>query len=210
MYSAGVNAALAAFFGIADIDNILQSSSNTPSTISTIPNTATSNIPKNATSNIPAGSIDVEVLPGKLESGDSAELPKADSEVAEQLQNDLGNLKAENEKLKQGLVDARADYAKLLESSGQTKASREKEISELRSQLEAEKKRSAELEEELDDREKELEQLRSEFSDLKQKSAAASELPEAADLYNQLKAKRKKSGASLADVELILEIIEKS
>jgi hypothetical protein len=66
MYSAGVNAALAAFFGIADIDNILESSSNTPSAISTIPNAAASTIPKNATSNIPAGSIDVEVLPGKL------------------------------------------------------------------------------------------------------------------------------------------------
>jgi hypothetical protein len=65
MYSAGVNAALAAFFGIADIDNILQSSSNTPA-ISTIPNPTASTIPKNATSNIPAGSIDVEVLPGKL------------------------------------------------------------------------------------------------------------------------------------------------
>jgi len=66
MYSAGVNAALAAFFGIADIDNILQSSSNTLSAISTIPDSTASTIPKNAISNIPAGSIDVEVLPGKL------------------------------------------------------------------------------------------------------------------------------------------------
>jgi hypothetical protein len=33
-------------------------------------------------------------------------------------------------------------------------------------------------------------------------------LPEAADLYNQLKAKRKKSSASLADIEKILEILE--
>jgi hypothetical protein len=66
MYSAGVNAALAAFFGIADIDNILQSSSNKPNTISTIPNPTASTIPKKATSTIPAGSIDVDVLPGKL------------------------------------------------------------------------------------------------------------------------------------------------
>jgi hypothetical protein len=34
-----------------------------------------------------------EALPGKLESGDSLELPKVDNEVAEQLQNELGNLK---------------------------------------------------------------------------------------------------------------------
>jgi Type IIA topoisomerase (DNA gyrase/topo II, topoisomerase IV), A subunit len=99
-------------------------------------------------------------------------------------------------------------------------------VQELRSQLDAEKKRSDELEEELDDREKEvadlrrnlsdrdkeLEQLRSELSELKQKSAATAskDLPEAADLYNQLKTKRKKSTATLADVEAILEMIEES
>jgi hypothetical protein len=54
--------------------------------------------------------------------------------------------------------------------------------------------------------------LRSELSELKQKSAATAskDLPEAADLYNQLKTRRKKSSASLADVELILEMIEES
>ncbi|MEG3959532.1 flagellar alpha dynein [Microcoleus sp. herbarium2] len=34
------------------------------------------------------------------------------------------------------------------------------------------------------------------------------ELPEAADLLNRLKAKRKKSTATLADIEAILEMIE--
>ena len=57
----------------------------------------------------------------------------------------------------------------------------------------------------------EIGELQTELSDLKQKSAAAREdLPEAADLLNQLKAKRRKSTVSLADVELLLEIIEKS
>ena len=51
-----------------------------------------------------------EAVLGKLESGDSSELPKVDNVVAERLQNDLSNLDAENEKL-------RADYAALLESS---------------------------------------------------------------------------------------------
>jgi len=92
----------------------------------------------------------------------------------------------------------------------------------LRSQLDAEKKRSDELEEELDDREKEVAELRrnlsdretelaavqSELSDLKQKSATARELPEAAELLNQLKSKRKKSTTTLADIEAILEMIE--
>jgi hypothetical protein len=38
----------------------------------------------------------------------------------------------------------------------------------------------------------------------------ALELPEAPDLLKQLKAKRKKTTASLADIEAILEIIEES
>jgi hypothetical protein len=80
MYSAGVNAALAAFFGIVDIDNILQSSSNTPSKSSNIPNGQASNIPNNAgnipsnipnnigniPSNTPSEALAVEVMPGKF------------------------------------------------------------------------------------------------------------------------------------------------
>ncbi|MBE9093285.1 MULTISPECIES: hypothetical protein [unclassified Tychonema] len=42
----------------------------------------------------------------------------------------------------------------------------------------------------------------------KQQPATASELPEPADLLNQLKGRRKKSKAELADVEKILEILE--
>ena len=158
-----------------------------------------------------------EALPGKSEVGDSEELPKVvDNEVAEQLQNQLSNLKAENEKLKQELVDARTDYAKLLESSTVVKASREKEIAELRSQLEAEQTQYKELDEEFwelheqwDGCKKEVRQLEQELSDLRQKSAAASkDLPEAAEILNQLKAKRKKSKADLADLEVILEFLE--
>jgi len=48
--------------------------------------------------------------------------------------------------------------------------------------------------------------LREEVQELR----AALELPFASDLLNQLKAKRKKSTASLADIEAILEIIEES
>jgi chromosome segregation ATPase len=132
-----------------------------------------------------------EALPGKLESGDSLELPKVDNEVdnevAEQLQNELGNLKAENEKL-------RADYVALLESSTHVTNKLRQEVQELRSQLATERASREEIEAEL--------------ADLKQKPATASELPEAADLLNQLKTRRKKSTASLADIEAILEMIE--
>jgi len=223
-----------------------------------------------------------EALPEKLELGDSEELPKVDTEVAEKLQNKLGNLKSENEVLRQELADTRTEYTKLLESSTAVKASREKEIAELRSQLEAERTDREEVEAELADlaqlkkqvkehahelhleensmklekarwqqelsdarteladakatmlhqsnKIRELErgysfqpnpaesrlrleigELQAELSDLKQKSATAGkDLPEAADLLNQLKAKRKKSSASLADIEAILEMIEES
>jgi chromosome segregation ATPase len=209
-----------------------------------------------------------EALPGKLESGNSTELPK----VAEELQNELGNLKAENETLK-------ADYAQLLKSSTAVANKLREEVQGLRSQLETERADREEVEAELADlaqlkkqvkedaaevhregkaieverirwqRElsdaraeladaketilnqgnkiRELERgysfkpnskesalrleignLQAELSELKQKSVTATELPEAADLLNQLKTRRKKSTASLADIEVILEMIE--
>jgi chromosome segregation ATPase len=129
-----------------------------------------------------------EALPGKLESGDSLELPKVDNEVAEQLQNELGNLKDENERLQ-------ASYAALLESSTVVTNKLREEVQELRSQLEKERA--------------DREEIETELSDLKQKSATAEkDLPDAADLLNQLKTRRKKSSAALADVEAILEMIE--
>jgi DNA repair exonuclease SbcCD ATPase subunit len=159
-----------------------------------------------------------EVLPGKLELGDSTELPKvadkvADkvaeelqkscrtSKVAEELQNELGNLKAENEKL-------RADYDALLESSTVITNKLREEVREVRSQLEQERADRGEVEAKLTDREEQMRQLLSELAELKQKSATARELPEAADLLNQLKSQRKKSKADLTDLEAILEILE--
>jgi chromosome segregation ATPase len=135
-----------------------------------------------------------EALPGKLKAGDSLELPKVDSEVVEKLQNELGNLKAENEKI-------RADYNALLESSTHITNKLRQEVQALRAQAETERA--------------DREEVETELSELKQKSVAAREdLPEAANLLNQaanllnqLKAKRKKSTVSLADVELILEMI---
>ena len=81
MFSAGVNAVLAEFFGITNTevgnippttDNIPTENSNIPPTTDNIPteNSSTlikvSNIPVALISNIPAESIAVEVLPGKL------------------------------------------------------------------------------------------------------------------------------------------------
>lgn len=79
---------------------------------------------------------------------------------------------------------------------------------ELRSQLETERAWRTLIEEECSDKEKSVAELRSELSALKQNSTASRELPEAADLLNQLKAKRKKSGVTLLDVQMLLELLE--
>ena len=54
-----------------------------------------------------------KALSGKLESSDSLELPKVDKEVAERLQNELGNLKNENEALRQELAKEKENYGTL-------------------------------------------------------------------------------------------------
>ena len=172
MYSAGVNVALASFFGVADVEV-----SNTPLDFNNILDKA---------DNIPVQSIGLEASPGKLE---SAELPKVDNGVAEQLQNELSNLKTENERLQ-------TDYAKLLESSTVVTNKLREDVREVRSQLETECA--------------EREKVEAELSDLKQKSVTARELPDAADLLNRLKAKRKKPSATLADVEALLELLDES
>jgi len=129
-----------------------------------------------------------EALLGKSKASDFDKLRKVDNKVAEELQNELSNLEVENEK-------SRADYDALLESSTVVTKKLDQEVQKLRSQLEQERADRAEIEAEL--------------ADLKQKSATVGEdLPEAADLLNQLKAKRKKSKSDLVDMEAILEILE--
>lgn len=124
---------------------------------------------------------------------DSPELLKPDLEVTDkELQINLGNLKAENERLQ-------TDYAKLLKSSTVVTNKLREEVREARSQLETERASREEIEAEL--------------SDLKQKSATASELsektlPDAATILSHLRGKRKKTPVTLADIEAILEMME--
>jgi hypothetical protein len=151
-----------------------------------------------------------EALLGKLESGSSLELPKVDNavaeevaeqvaqevveEVVEKLQNKLGNLEVENKRLQ-------ADYVTLLESSTHVTNKLRKELAEVRLQLKTERASWPEIEAKL--------------SEVKQNSAPAATLsekltPDAATILSQLRARRKKSPVSLADIEAILEIIEES
>jgi chromosome segregation ATPase len=70
----------------------------------------------------------------------------------------------------------------------------EEQLQKVRSQLETERA--------------DREEVETQLADLRQKSVTASqEFPEPADLLNQLKARRKKSRADLADVETFLEIL---
>jgi chromosome segregation ATPase len=140
-----------------------------------------------------------EALPGKLELGDSAELLKVDNAVAQELQNDLSNLKAENEKLKTA-------YAQLLESSTHITNKLRQEVQELRSQLEQERADQEEVEAELSDRDMEVEKLQSEP---KQKSATAEKVfPETAEVYNQFKAKHPKAKAPYKEIVAVLAITQ--
>jgi chromosome segregation ATPase len=117
--------------------------------------------------------------------------------MIEELPGKLDLREGEIGSLKQELEDAKASYKGLLESSTHVTNKLRLEAQELRSQVEQERA--------------DREQVEMELADLKQKSALASKkLPEAADLLNQLKAKRKKSTVSLTDIETLLEIIEKS
>ena len=93
------------------------------------------------------------------------------------------------------MEEARADYAKLLESSSVVADNLRRGVRELQARLEVERA--------------DREEIEAELADLKQKSATAGkDLPDAADLLNQLKARRKKSKADLLDLETILEILE--
>jgi DNA repair exonuclease SbcCD ATPase subunit len=136
----------------------------------------------------------IEQRLGKIEGlSDSPELFEPDVEVAEsELQNTMGNLQAENEIL-------RADYAKLLESSTHVTNKLRQEVQELRSQLETEHA--------------DREEIEAELSELKENSTPAAELSQnlildAATILSQLRARRKKSKADLADLEAILEILQ--
>jgi chromosome segregation ATPase len=55
--------------------------------------------------------------------------------------------------------------------------------------------------------EQELKEARRDRDESKNSAPTVAEFPEPADLLNHLKARRKKSGANLADMEVVLEIL---
>ena len=206
MYPAGVNAALAEFFNIADSEagnippsgNTLGKASNTLNDLRNIPATSADNIPADniltkrnnipvrpasniplESSNIPLKSLVMEVLPGKQS--------LSEAEV-DSLRQELETVRAENQRLHIELGNSESERESL-----------KQEVQELRLQLETEHASREEIEAEL--------------SELKQNSVPAATLsekltPDAATILSQLRARRKKSKIDLADLEVILEIIE--
>jgi hypothetical protein len=145
----------------------------------------------------------VNVSPFKGNSHDTSEMSKNIKDAS------LVNLKPYEGKWRLGatrtirvpiaLADATLEYALLLDNGIKPSVT-----SDLGEQVKA-------LMDELERLQSELGNLRADNEVLRTAQPATNvELPEAPDLLNQLKAKRKKATASLADIEAILEILEES
>jgi hypothetical protein len=90
------------------------------------------------------------------------------------------------------------------------KSDLQKTCDELRSELKTQRADREKLQKEFDELNKPYLNgvFVAEAVEQNEKSATARELPEAAKIYNQFKAERRKSTTTLADVEKILEILE--
>ncbi|MEG4347470.1 hypothetical protein QUB70_29950 [Microcoleus sp. A003_D6] len=165
-------------------------------------------------------------LPGKSDAGDSPELPiVTDTE----LQTRLGNLETGNAELRRQLENSdhlirtlKTDVQKLrsqLATAEQNASEWQEENSDLLAQLKTQREEIEFLEgvnEGLNDQVhgehglySEIQNLESQLASRPEQIAApiAIELPEAADLLNQLKGRRKKSRADLADINAILRLL---
>ena len=136
----------------------------------------------------------MQALQKTLEALTETLLGRSDEELCNpnnpiELPTAIGNLMVENESLK-------TDYAKLLESSTRVTNNLREEVQKLRSQVQTERTKWEELREELDDR-----------PEIQESVPAVADFPEPSDLLNQLRTRRKKSRADLADIEAVLEIL---
>ncbi|MEG5031043.1 hypothetical protein QUB36_28300 [Microcoleus sp. AT8-B1] len=127
-----------------------------------------------------------------------AQLKKEAKEAAEEVHREGRSIELEKVRWLQQLSDARAE----LEEAKATILKQGDKIREL------ERGYSLKLNPVESALRLEIAELRSQLADLEQNPAPAIDLPEPADLLNQLKGRRKKSKAELADVTAMLEILE--
>ena len=167
---------------------------------------------------------------------DSPELLKPDLEVTDsELQIEIGNLRAENESLRQRFAESRDTIETFnrgkealneqLTTASQAITERDEKIDKLEAtqpknqrlqndsgNLQAE---IIELRSQLETERADRKQIEVKLSELKQNSAPAATLsekltPDAATILSQLRARRKKSPVLFADIKAILEIMEES
>ncbi|MEG5067278.1 hypothetical protein QUB33_27125 [Microcoleus sp. B3-A4] len=153
-----------------------------------------------------------EALPGKSDAGNSVELPKVDNEVVERLQNELSNLQAEREdvaRIKTDLKEAAAELHREQRATELEKARWQQELSDARCELADAKTTLLKQADKIRELERgyslkpnpaesrlrlEIGELNQQLADLKQKSATAGkDFPDAAEVYNQFKAKNPKA-----------------
>ena len=127
-----------------------------------------------------------------------AQLKKEAKEAAEEVHREGRSIELEKVRWLQQLSDARAE----LEEGKATILKQGDKIREL------ERGYSLKLNPVESALRLEIAELRSQLADLEQNPAPAIDLPEPADLLNQLKGRRKKSKAELADVTAMLEILK--
>jgi len=157
---------------------------------------------------------------------DSPELLKPIAGVTEvtdsQLHIGLGNLKAENENLRQKLAESRDTIESLKQELAENTRYYTARLNEagatigiFKDKLEAVQAKKQRLQNDLGNSQAEVIELRSQLAaertereENKKSAPVEKDLPEAADLLNKLKAKRKKSKTDLADLEAILELLQ--
>jgi uncharacterized coiled-coil DUF342 family protein len=124
----------------------------------------------------------------------------------QELRSQLQTEKTRGEEIWEELTETEQALAEVRLENSELK----KSCDELRSQLEQEHADQEELQKDFDElNEKYLSgAFIAEALENKNSVAASKDLPEVADLLNQLKSKRKKSKTDLADVETILEFLE--
>ncbi|MEG4318637.1 MULTISPECIES: hypothetical protein [unclassified Microcoleus] len=200
MYSAAVNKALAQFFGIDSTTPDNRPSTTPDRRPSTTPDRRPSTTPDRRPSTTPDTKVAQRL----------AELENQLSERFGKIEERLGKLRvasdAPAESLRPDIAEIEALRQSLGKCDGLVKL-RNQEISALNCRLALRDETIAELGEQIDRLESSL--ASREPTQLKTSVAIGTDLSkvEAADVLNQLKARRKKSKADLADVETLLEIL---
>lgn len=113
-----------------------------------------------------------------------------------------------SESLKPDTEEEVTELQEKLAAADRLLAKKNQEIAELNARLAATSQKISEREDEIERLESELASRSEEISSRSEPIAIGVELPEAADLLNQLKGKRKKSKVELADVATLLEILQ--